>query len=99
MSHIDPGPLASYDSLSDPNLTAYFNNSRMRKHLIKSGLVTRRGQIVSEKVFRLNNARKEHQRHVRDLLAQSIVHKALDMERHRQMNIKRQLEEIGKVER
>ena len=99
MSHVDPGPLASYNSLSDPNLTAYFNNSRMRKHLIKTGLVTRRGEIVSEKVFRLNNARKEHQRHVRDLLAQAIVHKALDMERHRQMHIKKQLEEIGKVER
>ena len=99
MSHVDPGPLASYNSLSDPNLTAYFSNSRMRKHLIKSGLVTRRGEIVSEKVFRLNNARKEHQRHVRDLLAQAIVHKALDMERHRQMQIKKQLEEIGKVER
>ena len=99
MSHIDPGPLASYNSLSDPNLTAYFNNSRMRKHLIKTGLITRRGEIVSEKVFRLNNARKEHQRHVRDLLAQAIVHKALDMERHRQMQIKKQLEEIGKVER
>ena len=99
MSHIDPGPLASYNSLSDPNLSAYFNNSRMRKHLIKTGLVTRRGEIVSEKVFRLNNARKEHQRHVRDLLAQAIVHKALDMERHRQMRIKKQLEEIGKIER
>ena len=99
MSHVDPGPLASYNSLSDPNLTAYFSNSRMRKHLIKTGLVTRKGEIVSEKVYRLNNARKEHQRHVRDLLAQAIVHKALDMERHRQMQIKKQLEEIGKVER
>nr|XP_039259862.1 glutamate-rich protein 3-like [Styela clava] len=99
MSHIDPGPLATYESLADPHLTGYFNNSRMRRHLRKMGLITSRGNIVSEKVFRLNNARKEHQRHIRDVLAQAIIHKALDMERHRQMHIKKQLEDIGKIER
>lgn len=99
MSHVDPGPLATYESLSDPHLSGYFNNTRMRHHLKRMGLITRRGEIVSEKVFRLNNARKEHQRHIRDVLSQAIVHKALDMERHRQMHIKRQLEEIAKIER
>lgn len=99
MSHIDPGPLATYESLADPHLTGYFNNTRMRKHLRRMGLITTTGAIVSEDVFRLNNSRKEHQRHIRDVLAQAIIHKALDMERHRQMHIKKQLEEIGKVER
>ena len=43
-------------------------------------------------------ARKEHKKHVRDMLAQAIVHKTLDMERARQVQIKRKLEEIAKIE-
>ncbi|XP_033640418.1 glutamate-rich protein 3-like isoform X1 [Asterias rubens] len=94
----NPGPLATYSSLQDKHLVGYFNNSRMRRHLRRSGLVTRNGEIITENSFRLNMARKEHQKHVRDLMAQAIVHKALDMERHRQSQIKRKLEEISKVE-
>lgn len=43
-------------------------------------------------------ARKEHKKHVKDLLSQAIVHKTLDLERTRQVEIKRKLEEIGKIE-
>ena len=43
-------------------------------------------------------ARKEHKKHVRDLLAQAIVHRTLDMERSRQVAIKKKLEEIAKIE-
>ena len=43
-------------------------------------------------------ARKEHKKHVRDLLAQAIVHKTLDIERNRQVHIKKKLEEIAKIE-
>ena len=43
-------------------------------------------------------AKKEHKKHVRELLAQAIVHKTLDMERMRQVNIKKKLEEIAKIE-
>ncbi len=60
--------------------------------------VTRRGEVVSENTYRLNMARKEHKKHVRDLLAQAIVHKTLDMERSRQVDIRHKLEEIAKVE-
>ena len=70
----------------------------MKKHLRRAGLVTRRGDLVTESTFRLNMARKEHQRHVRDLMAQAIVHKTLDLERQRQSDIKQKLEEISKVE-
>lgn len=90
-------PMAAYNSLQDKNLVGYFNNNRMRRHLRKSGLINRRGEIVTESSYRLTMARKEHQGHVRDLMAQAIVHKALDMERHRQASIKRKLEEIAKV--
>lgn len=43
-------------------------------------------------------ARKEHKKHVKDLLSQAIVHKTLDMERTRQVEIRRKLEEIAKIE-
>ncbi|XP_052764022.1 glutamate-rich protein 3-like isoform X3 [Mya arenaria] len=98
MSHIHDGPLATYNSLTDPNLSGYFGNTRMRRHLRKSGLVTRRGEIVGENQYRLNMARKEHKKHVKDLLAQAIVHKTLDLERYRQVEIKKKLEEISKIE-
>ena len=60
--------------------------------------VNKRGQIVSENQYRLNMARKEHKKHVKDLLAQAIVHKTLDIERNRQVEIKCKLEEISKLE-
>lgn len=46
----------------------------------------------------MNMARKEHKKHVKDLLAQAIVHKTLDLERYRQVEIKKKLEEIAKIE-
>ena len=33
-------PLASYNSLLDPHLSGYFSNTRMKRHLRKSGLVS-----------------------------------------------------------
>jgi len=33
-------PLASYNSLTDPNLTGFFTNRRLRQHLRKAGLVS-----------------------------------------------------------
>ena len=42
--------------------------------------MTRKGKIIDEKTYRLNMAKKEHRKHVRDLLATAIVHKTLDME-------------------
>ncbi|XP_033123366.1 glutamate-rich protein 3-like isoform X2 [Anneissia japonica] len=98
MSHVDSGPLASYNSLQDKHLAGYFNNTRMRRHLRRAGLVSKNGDLITETTYRLNMARKEHQTHVRDLLAQAIVHKALDIERHRQSDIKKKLEEIAKIE-
>nr|XP_022321734.1 glutamate-rich protein 3-like isoform X9 [Crassostrea virginica] len=98
MSHVYEGPLATYNSLTDRNLSGYFSNTRMRRHLRKAGLVNKRGELVSENQYRLNMARKEHKKHVKDMLAQAIVHKSLDMERTRQVEIRRKLEEIAKIE-
>ena len=43
-------------------------------------------------------SRKEHKKHVKDMLAQAIVHKSLDLERARQAEIKKKLEEIAKIQ-
>ena len=60
--------------------------------------IKKNGEIVSETTYRLQMARKEHKKHVRELLAQAIVHRTLDMERERQVAIKQKLEEIAKIE-
>ncbi|KAK3786999.1 hypothetical protein RRG08_052632 [Elysia crispata] len=98
MSHIDQGPLPAYNSLADQHLAGYFTNTRMRRHLRKAGLVNKYGEIVTENTYRLNMSRREHKQHVKDMLAQAIVHKTLDLERTRQAEIRRKLEEIAKIE-
>ena len=60
--------------------------------------ITRHGEIVTENTYRLNMSRKEHKKHVKDMLAQAIVHKTLDLERQRQSEIRKKLEEIAKIE-
>ncbi|XP_059839655.1 glutamate-rich protein 3 isoform X9 [Hypanus sabinus] len=80
MSRTQSGPLEAYNSLTDKHLTGYFNNTRIRRHLQRVGLVTRSGRIVSEKEYRLSIVRKDHQRYVRESLAQAIFHKVLSME-------------------
>ncbi|XP_043941736.1 glutamate-rich protein 3 isoform X2 [Protopterus annectens] len=99
MSHPHPGPLASYNSLTDKHLMGYFNNTRIRRHLQKAGLITRSGRIISDKEYRINIMKKEHQRFVRECLAQAIFHKVLDMERHHEIEIKKKLESFAKKER
>ena len=42
--------------------------------------MSKKGSIVDDKTYRVSVAKKEHRKHVRDLLATAIVHKALDME-------------------
>ncbi|NXD94473.1 ERIC3 protein, partial [Chaetorhynchus papuensis] len=84
--------LATYNSLTDKHLARYFSNARIRRHLQKSGLISRSGRIIPEKEYRLNAMRKDHQRYVRERLADAIFRKVLDMERHHQLEIKRKLE-------
>ncbi|NXR48404.1 ERIC3 protein, partial [Hippolais icterina] len=91
--------LETYNSLTDKHLVGYFSNARIRRHLQKSGLVSRSGRIIPEKEYRLNAMRKEHQRHVLQSLADAISHKILDMERHHQREIKRRLESSMRKDR
>ncbi|XP_012926410.2 glutamate-rich protein 3 isoform X2 [Heterocephalus glaber] len=93
------GLLAAYNSLTDKHLVGYFNNTRIRRHLLRSGLITRSGRILSEKEYRLNIMKRDHQKYIRECLAQAIFHKVLDMERYHQLEIKRKLETLARKER
>ncbi|XP_053481856.1 glutamate-rich protein 3 isoform X2 [Ictalurus furcatus] len=99
MSHLTPGLIGAYNSLTDKHLTAYFNNARIRRHLQRVGLISRSGRIVSEKEFRYKVIHRDQQRHVRECLAQAIFHRVLDMERLHQTEIRRKLEEFSRRER
>ncbi|XP_059780492.1 glutamate-rich protein 3 isoform X2 [Balaenoptera ricei] len=100
MSHSHPtGLLAAYNSLTDKHLAGYFNNTRIRRHLLRSGLITRNGRILSEKEYKLNIMKRDHQKYIRECLAQAIFHKVLDMERYHQLEIKKKLETLARKER
>ncbi|KAI5243729.1 Glutamate-Rich Protein 3 [Manis pentadactyla] len=100
MSHShSAGLLAAYNSLTDKHLAGYFNNARMRRHLLRSGLISRNGRILSEKEYKLNIMSQDHQKYIRECLAQAIFHKVLDMERYNQLEIKKKLETLARKER
>ncbi|XP_009071121.1 PREDICTED: glutamate-rich protein 3, partial [Acanthisitta chloris] len=91
--------LATYNSLTDKHLAGYFSNARIRRHLQRSGLISRSGRIIPEKEYRLNAMRRDHQRYVQECLARAIFHKVLDMERHHQLEVKRKLENSVRKEK
>ncbi|KAM6939300.1 glutamate-rich protein 3 [Lycodopsis pacificus] len=99
MSHLNPGLLSAYNSLTDRHLAGYFSNTPIRRHLQRAGLITRSGRIVPDKEYRHKLVQRAHQRHVRECLAQAIFHKVLEMERVHQIEIKRKLEEFARRER
>ncbi|XP_054150542.1 glutamate-rich protein 3 [Melozone crissalis] len=92
MSAPQPRILETYNSLTDKHLVGYFSNARIRRHLQKSGLISRSGRIIPEKEYRLNAIRRDHQRHVQGCLADAIYHKVLDIEHHHQLGINRRLD-------
>merc|ERR1711962_1274691 len=90
---------ASYNPLTDPHLAAHYSNRRRRKQLKSAGLIRKNGEIISEREWLLQNQNKEARSHMKDLLAQAVVQKALEIERNRQVDIRNQLEMMAKKER
>jgi len=99
MSGRSTSVLASYNPLTDPHLAAHYSNRRRRKQLKSAGLIRKNGEIISEREWLLQNQNKEARSHMKDLLAQAVVHKALEIERNRQVDIRNQLEMMAKKER
>lgn len=56
------------------------NKTLFHLHSICAWQISRSGRIIPEKEYRLNAIRKDHQRHVRECLADAIFRKVLDME-------------------
>ncbi|KAK6468818.1 glutamate-rich protein 3-like isoform X1 [Huso huso] len=77
----DSSLIPSYNGLRDDNLAHFFHRRRIRRHLRKAGLVTHSGEIVSEKVYRLNIAKQEHMDQTRQLLVTAINEKYHNTER------------------
>ena len=69
-----------YNSLTDEHLGDYFANPRRLKHLRRMGLVTREGRLVEEGDVRVTMARREHQMRCKELIAESAVNRAVEME-------------------
>ncbi|XP_016530133.1 glutamate-rich protein 3 isoform X1 [Poecilia formosa] len=91
--------LPAYNSLTDKHLADYFSNSRIRKHLLRAGLITRSGRIVPEKEYRHKLIQTANQNHVQECLAQAIVHKVLEREHYHQIDVKRKQVEFEKKQR
>uniref|UniRef100_A0A8C8BUH0 DUF4590 domain-containing protein n=1 Tax=Otus sunia TaxID=257818 RepID=A0A8C8BUH0_9STRI len=85
-----PRLLENYNSLKDKHLAEYFNNTRIRQHLQRSGLISRSGRIIPEKEYRLNAIREEHLRYIREYLAGTLLGKPLDTEHHDHPGAKKQ---------
>ncbi|KAJ8357552.1 hypothetical protein SKAU_G00203460 [Synaphobranchus kaupii] len=99
MSHLNSGFVSAYNSLTDKHLVGFFNNTRIRRHLHRAGLITKSGSIVPEKEYRQKLMRRDHQRYIRECLTQAIFHKVLDIERQHRTEIKRKLEDFARKER
>nr|XP_031361440.1 glutamate-rich protein 3 isoform X2 [Lonchura striata domestica] len=98
MSAPQPRLLETYNSLTDKHLVGYFSNARIRRHLQKSGLISRSGRIIPEKEYRLNAMRRDHQTYVRECLADALFHKVLDTEHRHQLGIKGRLDYSARKE-
>ncbi|CAF0716915.1 unnamed protein product [Adineta steineri] len=97
MTHPEPSTLAQYNSLTDPNLQSYFSNERMQTHLKHAGLISGRGDVLSDSEYRTRLARREHKKHVRHMLAENIVNRAIDMERSRNAERNRYFDMVAKA--
>ncbi|CAN0266888.1 unnamed protein product [Bubo scandiacus] len=93
-----PRLLETYNSLRDKHLVEYFNNTRIRQHLQRSGLISRSGRIIPEKEYRLNTLREEHLRYIRECLAGTVFDRALDIERRHQPGAKKKPAKNGRKE-
>ncbi|XP_009318944.1 PREDICTED: glutamate-rich protein 3 [Pygoscelis adeliae] len=68
-------------------------------HYISLRQISRSGRIISEKEYRLNAIRRDHQRSVQECLAQAVFNEVLDTERRHQLEVKEKLENFVRKKR
>ncbi|XP_068019970.1 glutamate rich 3-like isoform X3 [Melanerpes formicivorus] len=99
MSRPQSGFIPTYNSLTDKHLAGYFSNTRMRRHLQRSGLISRSGRIISEKEYQRNEVRKNHLRHLKETLTRTIFFKILDLKRRQQLEWMKKPESSVRMEK
>ena len=92
--------LERYNSLLDPNLQGYFSGSKIRKHLKKSGLISKNGTLRTQAEIDEFNHKYESKRQLNNLLAKAIVMKAAELDRQKifeEKKIRLEMEKKQKV--
>ncbi|CAM4835623.1 unnamed protein product [Rotaria magnacalcarata] len=74
----------NYQSLTDPHLNAYFNNARIRRHLIKAGLINRHGDILPPVTYEVALVKRAKRKQSREKLSNAIANYVLEEEHRRQ---------------
>ncbi|XP_036368324.1 uncharacterized protein LOC115223430 isoform X2 [Octopus sinensis] len=90
--------VGGYNSLNDPHLQNYFTNKTVTNYLKKAGVVTRKGEIVPDAVYRANMAHEERRRKAREQLTSELLNKSVNLQRKYESEIQHRLEEIAKLE-
>uniref|UniRef100_T1IPG0 DUF4590 domain-containing protein n=1 Tax=Strigamia maritima TaxID=126957 RepID=T1IPG0_STRMM len=90
--------LGNYNSLLDDNLAEYFSNPRIRRHLIRAGLIRQNGELVSPQDYKSRVLEEQRWLASQAFLARAIVQRALDLEFSRRAHLQTKLEEIIRLE-
>ncbi|ESO02946.1 hypothetical protein HELRODRAFT_174423 [Helobdella robusta] len=90
--------LETYNSLTDPNLGAYFSKQKIQKHLKKSGLISKRGIIIPENELKSRLIKEEKEEKMKMMLLQEVMERSYEEEKRHQQIIKQKFDEIAKLE-
>ncbi|CAM4901431.1 unnamed protein product [Rotaria socialis] len=74
----------NYQSLTDPHLNSYFNNKRIRRHLIKAGLINRHGDILPPVTYEVALVKRAKRKQSREKLSNAVANYVLEEEHRRQ---------------
>ncbi|KAH8856872.1 Glutamate-rich protein 3 [Schistosoma japonicum] len=91
--------LEAYNSLADKHLVNYFSIYRIRRHLINNGMITEKGEIIPESEYRETQIRENLKRAFVEMIVHAIIERSLEAERLRQGKLKRDLEELCRLNR
>lgn len=92
------GLLENYNSLTDENLAGFFASPEKRRYLQQMGLITRDGHILDEETVRLFHLRMDHRKKSRQLMAEALVKRAVEIERRRRGELKKTMQQLAKFE-
>lgn len=87
-----------YQSTNSLSITSHITWAYVSSIFLYVNQITRDGRVVSETTYRMYWTRREQQQQMHEILANAILNKTLDMERTRQAEIRKKIDEISKIE-